>query len=132
MATQRTRVDPSVYDNPLWPERLPDARALRLVYGFDADEMVVLFDDVLHTNPAFVYVDTPDYEYAWLKVDGVTGDVIGIMVYPLVAHAVEFHPHWRAAALPNPSPEVAERIVRDIKALYDRYGIPDDLDKPGR
>lgn len=123
MATQHTQIAQCVYDNPIWPDRLPDAKALRLLYGDRADEMVVLFDKKRHQDPAYVLIATPEYDYAAVKVDGVSGEVVGVMVYPLAAYAVERHPEWQAATKPNPDPAVAAHIVSDIKALFDRYGV---------
>jgi hypothetical protein len=131
MAVSKSDLEFSVYDDPHWPDRLPEAKTLRLVYGAEADEMVVLFDSDHHHWPAFVFVDTPDYDYAAVKVDGATGDVVGVMVYPLAAYAVEKHPEWREATKPNPDPMVAARIVSDIKDLFDRYGIETGPDERG-
>jgi hypothetical protein len=131
MAVSKSEQEFSVYDNPHWPERLPEAISLRLIYGAEADEMVVLFDTVRHHRPAFVFVDTPDYDYAAVKVDGATGDVVGVLVYPLAAYAVERHPAWHRATQPNPDPAVAARIVNDIKDLFDRYGIETGSDERG-
>jgi hypothetical protein len=131
MAVSKSDLEFSVYDDPHWPDRLPEAKTLRLIYGAEADEMVVLFDNDRHHWPAFVFVDTPDYDYAAIKVDGATGDVVGVMVYPLAAYAVEKHPEWRAATKPNPGPTVAARIVSDIKDLFDRYGIETGPDERG-
>lgn len=39
------------------------------------------------------------------------------------------HIAWRAATEPDPPPEVATRLVADVKELFERYGIepePDD------
>jgi hypothetical protein len=123
LAVQQTHVDPSVYDHPIWPDRLPGADSLRLIYGDYADELVVLFDDIRRFRPAYVLIATPDYDYAAVKVDGMTGNVVGVLVYPLAAYAVKLHPEWRAATKPHPDPSVAARIVSDIKDLFDRYGI---------
>jgi hypothetical protein len=131
LATPHTRLDPSVYDNPIWPDRLPRTNALRLLYGEFADELVVLFDEKRHQDPVYVLIATPDYDYAAIKVDGATGEVVGVMVYPLAAYAVERHPAWQAATEPNPDPAVAARIVSDIKDLFDRYGIETGSDERG-
>ena len=88
--------------------------------------MVVLFDTVHHFGPAYVFIDTPDYDYAAVTVDGATGEVVGVLVYPLAAYAVKRHPAWHKATQPNPDLSVTARIVRDIKDLYDRYGIETD------
>jgi hypothetical protein len=131
LAIRHTQLETCVYDNPIWPDRLPDANALRLLYGELADEMVVLFDAARHQDPAYVLIATPDYDYAAVKVDGATGEVVGVMVYPLAAYAIEKHPEWRAATKPNPDPAVASRIVNDIKDLFDRYGIETGSDERG-
>jgi hypothetical protein len=96
---------------------------MRLLYGKIADELVVHIVDERYRFPVYVLIATPDYDYAAVEVDGLTGEVIGVMVYPLAAYAVERHPAWHAAAKPHPDPSVAARIVRDIKGHFDRYGI---------
>lgn len=124
-----TAIDLTVLDNPTWPDRLPDASTMRLVYGKFADELVVHFVDERHRFPVYVPIATPDYDYAAVEVDGRTGEIIGVMVYPLAAYAVKWHPAWRAAAKPNPDLSVAARIVSDIKDLFDRYGIETGEDR---
>jgi hypothetical protein len=118
-----------IYDHPIWPDRLPDASSLRLIYNDYADELVVLFDEFRHFQPAFVLIADADYDYAAVKVDGRTGKVVGVMVYPLNAYAIKRHPTWRAATKPNPDSSVATRIVNDIKDLFDRYGIETGADE---
>jgi hypothetical protein len=110
------------WNRPSWPDQLPDSGDLRLIYGEVADELVVLFDAKLHRDSWFDWVATPEYEYAAIKIDGTSGQVIGVLVEHLVAYAVEKHPAWLAAAASEPNPEVASRIVNDIKDLFDRYG----------
>ena len=71
----------------------------------------------------FDSIATPgEVDYAAIKIDMGSAAVIGVLVYPLAAWAVERHPEWREATAPNPPPDVARRIVLDIKELYDRYG----------
>jgi hypothetical protein len=123
LAIQKPQLNLEVLDNPVWPDRLPGAEALQLVYGNEADELVVHFVNVRYRNPVYVLISTPDYEYTSVEVDGVTGEVIGVMVYPLAAYAVEKHPAWRAATKPNPDLSVAALIVSDIRNLFNRYGI---------
>jgi hypothetical protein len=96
---------------------------MRILYGRVADELVVRFDSQRYPEPVVVPLTTPQYDYAGLIVDNDTGTVIGIHVYPLLAFAVKRHPAWRAAAAPDPAPEVATRIVGDIKSLFDAYGV---------
>jgi hypothetical protein len=125
MAVERQELSQSPWDNPIWPDRLPDAETMRLLYGEFADELVIRFDSNRYSLVAVVLVTTPKEDYAGLLVEGDRGAVIGVHVYPLVAMAVERHPSWLAAAAPNPPPEVARGIVNDIRELFDRYGIGD-------
>jgi hypothetical protein len=111
---------------------LPRRAALQLRYGAIADELVVRFDQLRHRGEFVVPIMTPVEDYAGLLVDGADGHVVGVHVYPVAAYAVKQHPTWREAIGSDPRPEVAERIVRDIKALYDRYGIDTDPDDPDR
>jgi hypothetical protein len=125
MAVESHDLNQSLWDNPVWPDRLPDAKTMRLLYGAWADELVIRFDSNRYREVAVVYITTPKEDYAGMLVEGDLGAVIGVHVYPLVALAVERHPSWLAAAATNPPPEVAASIVNDIKRLFDRYGIAD-------
>ena len=112
-----------VWDNPVWPETIPSDDRLRLAYGSFADELVVLFEDGRGRAAYFDFIATPgEVDYAAVKIDMDSGTVTGVMVYPLAAWAVEKHPAWREAMESHPSPNLARRIVLDIKELYDRYG----------
>ena len=122
---------PPPWANPIWPDQLPDPTSLRLLYGSVADELVVLFENARGQAAYVDFIDTPDVTYAGVKVDMHSGAVIGVHVYPLAALAVELHPAWRRALMPDPSPRIANRIVTDIKQLFERYGTgreDDDLD----
>lgn len=125
MAIEKSALTPPAWANPVWPDRLPDAAMLRVLYGAFADELVVRFDNDRHLDAIVVPITTPRDDYAGLLVAGDTGAVIGVHVYPLVALAGLRHPTWRAAAEPEPTSETASRIVNDIRALFDRYGIDD-------
>jgi hypothetical protein len=94
-----------------------------LVYGSFADELVVLFEEGLGREGYFDFIATPDLDDAAIKIDMASGAVIGVLVYPLAAWAVERHPSWRNTLAPKPPPEIARRIVLDIKELCDRYGL---------
>lgn len=128
MAIAELELVGQVWDNPVWPEAIPSADRLRLVYGDFVDESVVLFEDARGRDAYCDFIATPDdVDDAAIKIDMGTGAVIGVMVYPLAALAVDVHPAWRGAMEPNPPPEVRRRIVIDIKELYDRYGrLPED------
>ena len=117
-----------VWDIPVWPQAVPNADRLRLVYGSIADELVVLFEDGRGSDGYFDFIDTPDLNYAAIKVDMVSGEVIGVLVYPLAAWAVEQHPAWKDAMTPNPPPAIARRIVLDIKDMHERYGLTPETD----
>ena len=123
MAVARPEQVDQVWENPIWPETIPRADCLRLVYGDFADELVVLFEEGRGRDAYFDFIATPgDVDYAAIKIDTISGYVIGVMVYPLAAWAVDVHPAWRDAMEPDPPPEIRRRIVLDIKQLYDRYG----------
>jgi len=121
----KKQAEPPAWASPVWPDRLPDPAAMRLVYGSKADELVIRFSADRRGQTVVVPVTTPDHDYAGLLVSADTGAVVGVHVYPLAAFAVRRHPDWRAATEPNPPLEVASRIVNDIRALFDRYGIDD-------
>jgi hypothetical protein len=44
---------------------------------------------------------------------------------PLVAYATRKHPDWIRLAYPKPGPAAVERVVEDIRSLFERYGIDD-------
>jgi hypothetical protein len=117
-----------VWDKPVWPPTIPSAERLRLLYGSDADELVVLFAEGRGRDGYFDFIATPNLDYAAIKVAMDSGMIIGVMVYPLAAWAIERHPAWRGALLPNPPAEIARRIVLDIKDLHSRYGLTSEAD----
>ncbi len=125
MAVEKHELSRSPWENPIWPDCLPDAETMRLLYGEGADELVIRFDNNRYGIVATVLITTPEEDYAGMLVEGDHGAVIGIHVYPLVAMAVERHPSWLSAAAPDPPSEVASTIVNDIRQLFDRYGIDD-------
>ena len=116
------------WDIPAWPETIPNADRLRLIYGSFADELVVLFEEGRGCEGYFDFIATPDRDFAAIKIDIDSGAVIGVLVYPLAAWAVKRHPAWRGAMAPNPPPDLARRIVLDIKDLHDRYGLTPEFD----
>jgi hypothetical protein len=130
MAIENPEPLQSVWDNPMWPDRLPNPKALRVLYGALADELVIRFDGMRYQDVAVVLITTPSDDYAGLLVEGDRGTVIGVHVYPLVGLAARHHPTWLAAVEPQPSPQVAIGIVNDIKGLFDRFGI--EAEAPSR
>lgn len=126
MAVAKPELEETLWSNPVWPDPMPEPGSLRLLYGAYADELVVLFDDEKHPAVYFDFIATLDQDYAAIKINMQSGDVIGVLVYPLAALAVERHPAWRAAMGTNPPPHVAGRIVQDIKQLYDQFGVISD------
>ncbi|MGH2613915.1 MAG: hypothetical protein ACRDJC_01645 [Thermomicrobiales bacterium] len=130
MAISKRELTQPIWANPIWPDPLPEPDDLRMVYGAEADELVVLFRNARHSAPVFDFIDTPDVSYSAVKIDMESGAVIGVLVYPLAAFAIERHPDWRPASAPNPLPAVASRIVTDVKHLYDQYGlVPDEPER---
>jgi hypothetical protein len=123
MAVAKPEQVGGTWDYPVWPPTNPSADRLRLVYGSFADELVVLFEEGLGREGYFDFIATPDLDDAAIKIDMASGAVIGVLVYPLEAWAVERHPSWRNTLAPKPPPEIARRIVLDIKELCDRYGL---------
>jgi hypothetical protein len=114
------------WDNPTWPERLPNTAEMRVLYGATADELVVRFSATPHQGMVIVVpVTTPDRDYASLLVADDSGDVIGVHVMPLVAYATRKHPDWIRLAYPEPEPAAVERVVADIRSLFARYGVDD-------
>lgn len=126
MATSRTEVAGFDVDQRVWPEPLPRVPDLILHYGVDADELVVLFRGKSQDTAIVEFIATPDDDYAAIKVNAYTGEVVGVLVYPLEALAIKRHPHWSRVLEPNPSPATAEHIVTDIRALFDRFGLIQD------
>jgi hypothetical protein len=123
MALTKARYSDKAWRTPTWPEKLPLANTLRAVYGFEADELTIRFPDTPKRDIVVVYIATPETNYAALMVYQPTGEVIGVQTDYLENFAQFEHPAWQAALTERPSPEVASRIVRDIKDLFDRYGI---------
>ncbi len=123
MAVEKHHLERAVWEDPVWPDPLPEASSMRILYGPYADELVIRFDDRRYFDATVALINTPDEDYAGLVVELDAGAVIGIHIYPLIALAVEHHPAWRRAAEPNPSADVATAIVSDIRRLYDRYGL---------
>jgi hypothetical protein len=100
---------------------------MKVVFGAFADELVIRFADSTYPDTVVVPVATPNRDYASLLVADETGDVIGVHVMPLLVYAAKRHPAWIEVAGPFPAPDAAQRIVEDIKLLFDRYGVvPDD------
>ena len=128
MAIAKPELTDQVWETPVWPQTIPGADGLRPVYGPDADELVVLFEEDCGRDAYFDFIATPDVDYAAVKVDMISGQVIGVMVYPLAAWAVKLHAAWSGAVVPDPPPDAARRIVLDIKQLYDRYGLVAEAD----
>jgi hypothetical protein len=123
LATTRSTLAKFADVDPIWPEPIPGSANLRLAYGVDADELVVHFTNVSPESAIVEFIATPEADYAAVKVDPATGEVTGVLVYPLAALAVARHPAWRPALSPSPPALIAGRIVNDIKRLYDRYGL---------
>jgi len=130
LAVAKPELEEKIWSDPVWPDPLPEPASLRLLYAAEADELVVLFDDQRYPAVYFDFIGTLDEDYAAIKINMRSGDVIGVLVYPLAALAVERHPAWRPALAPNPPQAVANRIVMDIKDLYDRCGLIPELAGP--
>ena len=129
MALKSSRFPDHVWQSPHWSDPLPDPHGLQAVYGLEADELTIRFPDTPDRDIVVLFIATPDVEYAALMVHESTGEVVGVQVDYLKDYAQRHHPAWRAATALHPSSSVAARIVRDIKDLFNRYGIdPDTAD----
>jgi hypothetical protein len=129
MAMKKTATTIEPWDNPIWPDALPDAADMRVVYGAFADELVIRFtDDRYHDIVVVVPVTTPKQDYAGMLVAADTGAVLGVHVYPLAAYAAMQHPAWMQVGHPDPEPAAVMALVEDIKRLFERYGIQDSID----
>lgn len=113
------------WSSPIWPDRLPEATSMKVVYGVVADELVIRFWPDAPPNAVVVPVTTPAADYAGVMVDGTTGLVVGIHVYPLLAFAIQRHPAWKALAEANPPETSIVQIVTDIRGLFTRFGVAD-------
>jgi hypothetical protein len=123
MAMKKPAAAASALDDPVWPDTIPDT-GLCVRYGVLADELVVRFSDRrYHDVVVVVPIATPDHDYAGLLVAADSGAVLGVHVYPLATFAVKRHPGWRPLREQEPPPAVVGSLIKDIRALYDRYGI---------
>lgn len=125
MAMNKIVVDDPPWAFPVWPDRLPDPEAMKVVYGTIADELVVRFERGRRYDTVVVPITTPDEDYAGVLTDFSSGAVVGIHVYPLLAFAAQVHPLWKPLAEQDPPPEAIARIITDVKDLFNRYGVDD-------
>lgn len=126
MALTRIQSEQSRWMTPRWPGALPPAETLQAVYGADADELTLRFLNTPNRDIVVLWLATPKIEYAGLMVDEHSGDVVGVLIDYLAGDTHLRHPAWRAAAEPDLPPETAASIVKDVQALYDRYGLLSD------
>jgi hypothetical protein len=130
MAMKEPTKTETALENPHWPATLPDS-GMRVAYGKIPDELVVRFSpERYHDMVVVAPIATPDLDYAGMLVADDTSEVLGIHVYPLAAFAVKRHPSWRALMEAEPSAEAVLQIVKDIRALYERYGLDPDDENP--
>lgn len=125
MAMKQHAVRDPVWASPVWPDRMPLAQDMKVVYGAIADELVIRFHGNRHFDTVVVPVTTPAIDYAGVLTDFSSGAVVGIHVYPLLAFAIQRHPSWKPLAEPDPPSEVVLRIIEDVKQLFDRFGVDD-------
>jgi hypothetical protein len=109
---------------PNWPDDAPAHRVAVVGYNPYADELVVRFENAAGRFAIVEPIATPDDHYANVMADEATGDVIGVQIDRLRDVAVPHFPHWAAAATEgDPPPEAIDRLVRDVRNLFDRYGV---------
>lgn len=125
MAVNPLVVEDPAWASPVWPDRLPAPRDMKVLYGAVADELVIRFSATRHYDCVVVLITTPNEDYAGVLTDFSTGAVVGIHVYPLLAYAAQLHPTWAPLAERSPPTGSIARIVKDIKELFDRYGVGD-------
>jgi hypothetical protein len=113
---------------PIWPSTMPDPTNMKVVYGADADELVVRFFPDRKYGLVVVDPIADPHDYAALMVEYETKAVIGVHVYPLLAFAIAQHPSWSALAQIAPRPAAIAGIVADIRALYERHGLAPLID----
>jgi hypothetical protein len=128
MALKRHLPSISDEDAAIWPTPLPDPTGMTVLYGADADELVVRF--VPGRRDRLVVVDpvADPHDYASLMIDSETRAVVGVHVYPLLAFAVERHPGWAALAEKEPPSAAVASIVADIKGLFELHGFAPLID----
>lgn len=125
MAIRQHSMHDPAWASPVWPDQLPNAEVMKVVYGPLADELVIRFYGNRHFDTVVVPITTPDVDYVGVLSDFATGAVVGIHVYPLLAFAIERHPFWKPLAQVDPPPDSVALVVEDIRKLFDRYGIAD-------
>jgi hypothetical protein len=128
MAVTRSVLEKEAWNAPAWPNRLPPADTLTVLYGENADELVIRFPSAPARDIVVVFIDTPDIDYAGMLVRMDTGDVVGVYVNYLAIYAVSQHPTWHSMTNRCPNPADAHLVVADIKELFERYGIGDHVD----
>jgi hypothetical protein len=115
-------------DIPVWPSAMPDPANMKVVFGAEADELVVRFFPGRKYELVVVDPVADPHDYAALMVDDETRAVVGVLVYPLLAFAIAQHPGWAALAAADPPPTAVAGIVADIKALHERHGLAPLID----
>lgn len=122
MALTRPSAPIPTWRDPAWTGDEAATRVATIGYDHWADELVVRFANAAGRVAIVVPLATPDGHYANVLADDATGAVIGVQIDNLRAALCRF-PHWAAAAADDPPPAAAARLVADVRALFDRYGV---------
>lgn len=117
---------PASNDAPWWPKGRTPLAVPPAKYGAYADELVVRFHDWSATPVATSFLNDPRHDYVGIIEKLDTGRIVGIQIDALEAAGVKDHPHWAALLQPIPSREAVAALVAEVRALFDRYGVPPD------
>ncbi len=124
MATIRDDIDIGLWTDPHWGIDAgvladPPAR-----YEAFADELVARFLDWSATPVVTVPLAVPERDYIDVIAELATGRIVGIQIDALAMAGVKDYPHWAALLHPLPPREAVAALVADVRALFDRYGVP--------
>lgn len=108
---------------PVWTDDATAHEVAHVGYNPFADELVVRFANSAGQVAVVEPIATPDDHYANVLADGKTGAVIGVQIDGLRVVGKDRFPHWPATAAADPPPAAVERLVADVRALFDRYGV---------
>lgn len=123
MALSRTAQRGFDWNLPTWTDDEGARRAVNVGYNPYADELVIRFANAAGKVAIVEPIETPDDHYANVMADEATGEVIGVQIDHLRAAALAHFPDWAAAADPDPTPAVIDRVVRGVHDLFVRYGV---------
>lgn len=124
MAMIQPGVEAGSWTDPWWDARPTDLAEPPARYGAFADELVARFFEWSATPVETIFLAAPGREYIGVIVESDSGRVVGIQVDNLELAGVRDHPHWAALLHPEPSRDAVVTLISDVRALFDRFGVP--------